>query len=375
MKHVLVAADKFKGSLTTFEACLHIAKGIHSVNPALQIQLFPVADGGDGFQEVMQHYLETKTVRCPTVDPLHRPMNGSYQLDSNNKTAIIEVAVASGLVLLKPEERNPLKTSTLGTGLLIEHAIQHGCTTIMLGLGGSATNDAAMGILHALGFTFYTSTGVTLQPCGENLEHIDAISLPEKIYPVQFIIASDVQHVLHGKEGAAFVFARQKGADDAGIQQLNTGLINFSNVIRKMTGKSIDKEPGTGAAGGIAAGLMAFFPVEIKSGIELIMDISNMRKWMQVTDLVITGEGKMDEQTMIGKVIAGVLELAREMQKPVVVCCGENTLNASHLQSKGIVAVATLMERSSSVEDAMRNAGIRLEETAAAAIHRLLSQL
>jgi glycerate kinase len=373
MKHILVAADKFKGSLTTFEACLHIAKGLQSVNPALTIQLFPVADGGDGFQEVMQHYLHSKTINCSTVDPLHRPMEGRYQLDAKSKTAIIEVAVASGLVLLKAEERNPLKTSTIGTGLLILDAIRHGCTTIMLGLGGSATNDAGMGILYALGYTFYTIDGTALQPCGENLEYIHSITLPDKISPLQFIIASDVQHVLYGTEGAAYVFARQKGADEAGIKQLNAGLINFSNVITRITNKQIHQVPGTGAAGGIAAGLMAFFPVEIKSGIQIVIEVSNMQQGMQTADIVFTGEGKMDEQTMTGKVIAGVLEVARELNKPVVVCCGENTIDVNYLQSKGVVAVHTLMERSASVEDAVNNAGARLEETAAAAIQGLAS--
>src|SRR5688572_2680866 len=157
MKHVLIAADKFKGSLTTFEACRHIANGIESAAPALQIQILPVADGGDGFQQVMQHYLHTKTIHCAAIDPLHRPINSTYQLDASNKTAIIEVAVASGLVLLHPQERNPLKTSTLGTGMLVHHALEQGCTKIIVGLGGSATNDAGMGILHALGFNFYSA--------------------------------------------------------------------------------------------------------------------------------------------------------------------------------------------------------------------------
>jgi glycerate kinase len=368
MKQVLIAADKFKGSLTTFEACAHIAKGIHTADPTLQLHLFPLADGGDGFQQVIEYYLQTKTIEYETVDPLHRPLHAAYQSDPVTKTAFVEVAIASGLVLLNKEERNPLKTSTLGTGLMIREAIRRGCTSIILGLGGSATNDAGMGILHALGFTFYSEDGKILEPCGENLSGIHDIQIPTTLPSVQFIIASDVQHVLHGKDGAAYVFAKQKGADDDSIRKLDAGLINFSNVIRRLTQKDVACVPGTGAAGGIAAGLMGFFPVEIKSGIEMVIDISGMKQFIESSDIVITGEGKMDEQTMVGKVIAGVLSLAQKTGKPVIICCGENTLDEALLIAKGVIATFTLMERCDSMEDAMRNAGSKLEETARAAV-------
>lgn len=368
MKRVFVAADKFKGSLNTFQACRHIANGIRLAVTGLEVHPFPIADGGDGFQQVMQHYLHTQTIYCDTLDPLHRPMRAGYQIDVKNKTAIIEVAVASGLVLLEQKERNPMYTSTLGTGILIKDAIDKGCETIILGLGGSATNDAGMGILQALGFVFLDADGSMLNACGESLAKIRAIELPETVHQVRFIIASDVQHVLHGQMGAAFVFAAQKGASEDMISDLDAGLVHFSNIIREQTGNDIDQAPGTGAAGGIAAGLMAFFPVEIHSGFDLVAKAGRMKLFMQSADLVITGEGRMDEQTLSGKVIAGVLAIAHEAGKPVMVCCGENTLDTALLKSKGVIATFTLAERSASIDDAMREAGSLLEATAAAAI-------
>lgn len=374
MKHVLIAADKFKGSLSTFQACQHIANGVQLADPGLGVQLFPVADGGDGFQQVMQYYLHTQTIFCETLDPLHRPMRASYQLDVKNKTAIIEMAVASGLVLLDETEKNPMITSTLGTGMLIKDAIDKGCTSIMLGLGGSATNDAGTGILQALGFIFLDQNGSKLNACGESLSRIHTIIMPGKVNQVQFIIATDVQHVLHGRAGAAFVFAAQKGATEAMIRNLDEGLVHFSNIIREHTGKNIDQAPGTGAAGGIAAGLMAFFPVEIRSGFDLVAKAGRMKQFMQSADLVITGEGRMDEQTLSGKVIAGVLAFAQEAGKPVIVCCGENTLDHTLLKAKGVIATYSLAERTANLDDAMRNAGSVLEATAVAAIRWFINQ-
>ena len=368
MKQVFVAADKFKGSLNTFQTCQHIVNGIKLADPGAEVLQFPVADGGDGFQQVMQYYLHTQTIFCDTCDPLHRPIRGSYEIDKKNKTAIIEVAVASGLILLEQKERNPMITSTLGTGVLIKDAIDKGCTRIILGLGGSATNDAGMGILQALGFIFLGADGSKINACGKNLAMIRDIQLPETFHEVRFVIASDVQHVLHGRMGAAFVFASQKGATEKMIRHLDAGLVHFSNIIREHTGKNIEETPGTGAAGGIAAGLMAFFPVEIQSGFEIVANAGGMRLLMQTADLVITGEGRMDEQTLSGKVIAGVLAYAQQSGKPVIVCCGENTLDTALLKSKGVIATFTLAERSASIDDAMRDAGSLLEATAAAAI-------
>ena len=207
---IVIAPDKFKGSLTSFQVCDAIASGIKQASKSAETFHFPMADGGDGFAEVMKYYLKTETVACQTVDPLGRDIKASYQWNAKSRTAIIEMAVASGLALLSEAEKSPLKTSTLGTGLLIKHAIGKGAKTIILGLGGSATNDAGIGILSALGFQFRNRRDNVLYPSGGNLSAIQKVSLPTLIAHVRFIIACDVQNVLHGPRGAAFVYAPQK---------------------------------------------------------------------------------------------------------------------------------------------------------------------
>src|SRR5882757_2469234 len=209
---VIIAPDKFKGSLTSFEACTAIATGLHAADKNIETFQFPMADGGDGFAAVMKHYLGTATIECDTEDPLGRPIHASYELDGRNSSAIIELASASGLVLLKEEERSALRTSTFGTGRMIKHAVEKGVKTIILGLGGSATNDAGTGILSALGFLFTDKDGALIKTCGENLACIETIIPPPELPDVSFEIACDVQNVLYGSRGAAYVYAPQKGA-------------------------------------------------------------------------------------------------------------------------------------------------------------------
>ena len=211
---IIVAPDKFKGSLTSFEACRSISRGIKSANEKMVVSEFPMADGGDGFALVLKHYLKTDTINCDTVDPLGRKINASFQWHEKQKAAIIEMAVASGLVLLKEKERNPLFASSLGTGLLIKHAVDKGAKKIVLGLGGSATNDGGTGILSALGFQFADEKGDHLNASGENLLRIKKIIPPSVVAQVKFEIACDVHNVLYGPNGAAYIYAPQKGADD-----------------------------------------------------------------------------------------------------------------------------------------------------------------
>jgi glycerate 2-kinase len=353
---IFIAPDKFKGSLTSFEVCHAIAEGIRHADETAMIFLFPMADGGDGFAEVMKHYLQTSTIDCTTVDPLGRNIRVSYQWNSKRKMAIIEMAVASGLVLLKQKERDPLKTSAYGTGLLIKDAIDKGAGKIILGLGGSATNDAGTGILSALGFQFEDAGGKSVKACGENLLQVEKIIPPPFIPSVKFEIACDVQNILYGPQGAAYVYGPQKGADTRAVKLLDKGLKHFATILRRQTGKDIATIPGTGAAGGIAAGLMGFFDVELKKGIDLVIDASGIKKEIGDSDLLITGEGRIDEQSLEGKVINELSLLAHQHKVAVAAFCGITEAGDSVIKQLGLQFIEGLVSSSVTREEAMKNA-------------------
>ena len=361
---IIIAPDKFKGSLTSFEVCRAIARGIKQADARAEVFSFPMADGGDGFAEVMKFYLQTDTIDCATVDPLGRTLKASYQWNSKNKAAIIEMAVASGLVLLKQEERDPLQASTFGTGLLIRDAIDKGAKRIILGLGGSATNDAGTGILSALGFQFRDSNGNLLKACGQNLLQIEKIVPPPEIPDAKFEIACDVQNILYGPQGAAYVYAPQKGANEDAVRVLDDGLKHFADILTQRTGKNIASIPGTGAAGGIAAGLMGFFEVELRKGIDLIIKASGIQNKIAEADLLITGEGKIDEQTLEGKVVIEVSRLASEYHVPVAAFCGILDANDAILARLHLNFTESLVTDEVPKEVAMINAGDLLADKA-----------
>ena len=362
---IIVAPDKFKGSLTSMQACECIRDGILQADKNADIKIFPMADGGDGFADVMKYYLQTRRVQCKTVDPLMRNISASYELDATNKTAIIELAAASGLLLLKEEERNPLHTSTYGTGLLINHAIDNGAKKIILGIGGSATNDAGIGILAALGFVFKDEKDKTVKPVGENLSYIKSVTVPASLPAVEFIIACDVINILFGKEGAAFIYASQKGADEKAVQFLNEGLKHFASVIKAQTGKDIANFPGSGAAGGVAAGLAAYFNIQIESGAKLITAISGIEKHLQDADMIITGEGKLDYQSSKGKVIHQMVSIGKKHNIPVIALCGEVCINESEIKEMELYAAHSLINQNTSKEKAIKKAAALLQLAAA----------
>ncbi len=369
---IIIAPDKFKGSLTAFEVCTAIEAGIKNVNGNSEIFSFPMADGGDGFAAIMQYYLHTETIHCAAVDPLHRPIEASYQWNEKTKTAIIEMAVTSGLVLLKEDERNPLLTSTYGTGLLIKDAIEKGALKILLGIGGSATNDGGTGILEALGFQLKDSNGNLLEANGQNLLAIKKIVSP--VLPnIKFEIACDVQNVLYGVNGASFVYAPQKGANKQQVKILDEGLHHLADILLQQTGKDIADIPGTGAAGGIPVSLICFFDTTLKQGIDMIIDASGIYNEIHNADLVITGEGKIDKQSMDGKVIGTIAAIANEKNIPVIAFCGRLDLNKENIKGTGLSAAYVIGE-SLSIEESMRNAGRLLKEKAATVIASWLEE-
>lgn len=353
---VIIAPDKFKGSLSSFKVCDAIEAGIKSADASIEIIKLPMADGGDGFAAVMKFYINTETKECISQDPLGRRIECKYEWDSVSNTAIVELATASGLTLLQDKEKNALKTSTYGTGLIVKDAISRGAKKIKLGLGGSATNDGGIGILAALGFSFGDKDGNPLKPSGGSLLVIDKIALPSKLPDVSFEIACDVENVLCGEYGAAYVFGPQKGASATEVLLLDAGLAHFAEVIRLATEKEIANIPGTGAAGGVAAGLIPFFETTLKSGIDMVIDASNIRNKVLGTDLIITGEGKIDQQTLHGKVVCKLAALAHQHKIPAIAICGLSEISNDSIHKLNLKSVISLVSETIGVNDAISNA-------------------
>lgn len=359
---IIIAPDKFKGSLTSFEVSDAILEGLNKTGYPVDTVILPMSDGGDGFAAVLKHYWHTATAKTTTTDPLGRTIPGHYEWEPQSKTAIIEMAVASGLVLLDREERNPLLTSTYGTGLLIQHALDAGARKIVLGLGGSATNDAGTGVLAALGFTFIHKNDDEFIPTGGTLIDVQQIIPPVEVAVPHFVIACDVRNVLFGEQGAAYIYGPQKGADEGMIKELDNGLRHIANVIQKATGKDVASMPGSGAAGGIAAGLMAYFDTGLVNGISLIKEAAGIDGHIENADLLITGEGKIDEQSNEGKVVGSLAALAAAHHIPCVACCGITNLNDPQVKALGIDSVIMLQDESLTKEEAMANAATLLTE-------------
>jgi len=362
---IIIAPDKFKGSLTSAEVCNAVKQGIRLADENIDVYSFPMADGGDGFAAVMQYYTQTETVECITVDPLHRPINAAYQWSPVNKIAIIELAAASGLVLLQPPERNPMKTAAYGTGLLIKDAISKAAKKIILGVGGSATNDAGTGILSALGFTFMDARGKEIPASGENLLLIQKIIPPPVLPVVQFEIACDVDNVLYGPQGAAFIYAPQKGAAKEQVELLDEGLRHFAAVTLQHTNNNMADNKGMGAAGGIAAGLLPFFDAVLKQGTQIVIEASNIEDSLQDADLIITGEGKIDDQSKNGKLISHITALANRNNIPVIGLCGSLQLNDKEIKELGLDYAFAIMDENRGLEYSIKNAAdlLRKETT------------
>ena len=364
---ILVCPDKFKGSLDASQVCDAIRRGIRRYSSAIEVSTHPLADGGDGMLEILTENIDLELMRVEVRDPLFRPIQASYGLTRGGDTAFIEMSQASGLVLLSESERNCLDTTSLGTGELILDAIGRGVKRVVLGIGGSATTDAGMGVAAALGYRFLDASGEALEPIGKNLALICAIDdrdLVPALARVQIDVASDVQNVFYGREGAAWVFGPQKGADPAAVLQLDEGLRNFARLVE--AGWSIDLQglPGSGAAGGLGGGARALLDARIHSGIGMIIEATRLADKAAAVDLIITGEGMLDEQSLGGKVIDGVLALAQEHDKKVAVLCGACRLSRSELQRVGISYCDQIMQADRSLEDAMTNGFEYLEQCA-----------
>ncbi len=361
---ILIAPDKFKGSLTAKEVCEAIAAGLRQQEESLAINFHPMADGGEDSLAILAQHLGLFKETVKTLDPLGRAMSSHYF--TSKEAAFIELAGASGLVLLEKTERNPMNTSTLGTGKILLEAIAKGHQNIYLFLGGSATNDGGMGIAHALGFQFLDQANQLLQPIGKNLSKVRQIKYPQEIdfEQIKITLFCDVDNPLLGEKGAALVYAPQKGANSEEVQILEEGLRSFSDLLRDQTGLEVTRIPGSGAAGGIAAALVALCGAKVEKGFEVIARLTHLEEKIQEADWVISGEGKLDKQSLQGKVVAGIAQLCEAHEKPLSLLVGKNDLDENAKRDLQIHAVFSITDLAENKEDAMRNGGKYLEALA-----------
>ena len=357
--NILVAPDSFKDSLSASEVSRIISEAISAVIPSASIRKIPISDGGEGLLEALLTPLQGTLVSVSVKDPLYRTIEASYGLVDQGKTAIIEMATASGLELLSIEERNPLITSTYGTGELIKNALDKGCTKIIIGLGGSATNDGGIGMIKALGGLFLDQYNQEIADGGgalSTLHSIDLSGLDKRLQQVAIVCACDVDNPLTGPSGASYVYAKQKGASDNTLAVLDSNLSNYATVIKATLNKDLEHISGTGAAGGTAMGLLAFLDATLTPGIALITELLHLEKHIKEAQLVVTGEGKIDAQTLHGKTIMGIASLAKKHSVPVLVFTGSIGHGISEIYDQGVTAIFSIVNKPMSLETAIKNA-------------------
>ncbi len=370
MKRFLIAADSFKGALDAHSVCSAIQRGIRTGAPDSRVFIFPLSDGGDGLLDVLDYHLTLKIKTLKVADPLRRPVRARYGLSHDGATAYIETAQAAGLSLLTAAERNPLLTSTFGVGELIRAALRRGARRIVLGLGGSATSDGGAGMAAALGWRFLNAAGDPIQPVGGNLEQIARILPPEQPVGegVGIEIWTDVTNPLLGDLGAARVYAPQKGADSDAVERLELGLQRLADVAAPY---GVDPAaPGMGAAGGLGFGCRLFLNAAVRRGVDRLMDLTGFDVVLADSDFILTGEGRLDEQTGNGKVVAGLI--ARAHGKPVVALCGALRASTDYIQGLGLRAAFSISPGPMTLEEAIAVTEENLEKVAAE-VARLLA--
>ena len=361
---IVLAPDKFKGSLSGPEFCLLVQEIILRYLPAAEIVALPLADGGDGTAQVLEAKLGAQAVTLEVLDPLFRSIQTEYLWDPLRKVAFIEMAKASGYALLAEKERNPLYTTTYGTGQMIKSAIDQGAERVIIGLGGSSTNDAGIGMASALGYRFYDEEEQLLKPTGESLLQIRTIGLPEERFweKRQIELACDVANPFYGPEGAARVYGPQKGANPQQVKLLDQGLRHLAGLIQRQFGLNIQQILGSGAAGGLAGGAIAFLGAEHRSGIDLVKDLLDFDEQIEGADWIITGEGALDEQSLYGKTIKGICDSAKPRNIPVAVFCGHLDLTEEKRKVVGIQYATSINKPGQLLKEAIANTRTNLEE-------------
>lgn len=355
MNKIVIAADSFKGCLTSQEVAESISAGVRKVYPHCNIVCINIADGGEGFCQALAANLNGNWIECCVHDPLMRPINAQYVL-LDKDTAIIECARASGLTLLTPNERNPLYTSTYGTGELIKDALYRGCKHIVIGLGGSATNDGGCGMLLALGYQFYDYEGHPIQQQGgqmlNKIARIDTSQCIPELSHCSFTIGCDVENPLIGPNGATYVYGPQKGGTSESLDKLEQNMRHWCKITSLYTHKDLSSINGGGAAGGLAGACIAYLHANMVPGINYVLDSIGFEKLIKDADLIITGEGKIDQQTLTGKAPQGILKRAQKHAIPTIALVGSITPSPLFSES-GFCGIFPIQSGPSSLEEAM----------------------
>lgn len=344
MKKIVFAPDSFKGTMSSIEVCDIMDKAFRTIKPDVETVKIPIADGGEGTVDAFLYAVGGEKVFVKVKNPLFEDIDSFYCILKDRKTAVIEMAAASGLPLIE-DRKNPLDASTFGTGLLIKDALDKGCTKIILGLGGSATNDGGIGIATALGVKFLDVNMRDIMPSNRglrNLKYIDDTGLDNRLKSAEFVVACDVDNILCGQNGASYIFGPQKGADKNTVKILDENLSRYADILFEHTDKEVRNIPGTGAAGGVLASLLSFpdfINCKICPGIDIILDTAGFDEIIKDADLIITGEGKFDSQSLRGKAVSGIAKRAKKQNKPVIVIAGDTREYGDEIYDLGIQAV------------------------------------
>lgn len=356
---IVIAPDSYKESLSATEVAQAIEKGFREIFPEAQFVSVPVADGGEGTVEAMIAATQGRAVTSIVTGPLGEAVEAQWGISGDGHTAFIEMAAASGLALVPPELRNPLITTSYGTGELILQALESGVKNIIIGIGGSATNDGGTGMVQALGAKLCDANGADIGFGGGSLmslNKIDISRLDARLQACSIRVACDVTNPLTGESGASFIFGPQKGATEAMIRELDHNLDHFAEVIKKSLRVDVKEVPGSGAAGGMGAALMAFLGADLRSGIEIVTQALNLEEHIHDCTLVVTGEGRLDSQSIHGKVPVGVASVAKKYHKPVIGIAGSLTRDVGIVHQYGIDSVFSVLNRIGSLEEAFRDA-------------------
>lgn len=364
---IVIAPDSFKGSLTALEVANAIEEGLKKYDKDFVIEKVPMADGGEGTVESLVSLTNGEIVTIDVKDPLSREIKGFYGLLGDKKTAVIEMAAASGLPLLKENEKNPLITSTYGTGQLIKDALDKGCKNFIIGIGGSATNDGGTGMLKALGVKFLNKDNKEIKEGAielDQLQTIDMSNFDKRIFECDIKVACDVENALCGENGASYVFGAQKGADKEMMKVLDNNLYHYGEVLEKTFDMKVIEVLGTGAAGGMGAAFIAVIKAKLERGIDIIIRESKLSEKLENTDLVFTGEGRIDFQTKFGKTPFGVASEAKKKNIPVIAIAGSIGEGTDTLYEVGIDGIFSTMDKPMTLDDAIANASELVKEAA-----------
>lgn len=374
----VLAPDSFKESMSAAQACQAMQRGIQNVIPDANIIHVPMADGGEGTVDALISSLKGESIACEVTGPLSEQRIQTYwgMVDAG-QTAVIEMAKANGIHLLAAEKRNPMLTTTYGTGEMIKRALDLGVKKIIVGLGGSVTNDAGAGMAQPLGVRFLNHAGELIQVRGGNLDQVKSIDLSgldPRLADTEIIVASDVNNPLCGPNGASYIFGPQKGATPEMVNQLDQNLGHFADVVARQIGRDHRHVAGAGAAGGLGFGLMAFTAASIRSGVELMIEQVQLSEKIAQADYVLTGEGKIDSQTSLGKTPFGVAQLAKQFNKPVIAFAGLVGEGIEDLFESGFSQIIGINPPDCPLEEALKNAEMNLEKAVAEIVKNLLTE-